>query len=185
MKKGHLHTTLSMKHMGLIDKYAEIYGSKQKALEIALENMENLQPAPSSPEEKLWMQFAGVDTACFIQKDGLKMLLDTADMDIFLENIEQAKSIEYQVEKYLHKPLKESSLKEVIDGMVINAKMAHWFELVDYKEEGDHYTIIMAHVLGINGSRLNKILVESVFKTYGARFETTISERTFFIKIFK
>jgi hypothetical protein len=186
MKKYHVHTTVSSKHMELLNRFAEIYGSQQKVLELALENMENnIKPNPLSPEEKLWIQFADVDTACFIQKDGLRLLLDTADMELFRNFVDQGKPIEFQVEKYYHKPLKECTLKEIIDGLAINARMAHWFELVDYKDEGDHFTMIMAHTLGINGSRLNKILMESVLKTYGARFETIISEKTFFIKIFK
>jgi hypothetical protein len=183
MKKFQVHTTVSSKHMELLNRFVETYGSQQKVLELALENMEDkFQPNPLSPEEKLWIQFAGVDTACFIQKESLRLLLETDDEELFQKSIDRDKPIEFQIEKYYHKPLKECSLKEIVDGLVVNARMAHWFELVDYKDEGDHFTMIMAHTLGINGSGLNKILMESVFKTYGGRFESTVSEKTFFHK---
>ncbi len=62
-------------------------------------------------------------------------------MEAFEDLVAQTKPIEYQIESYYHKPLKNCSLKDVIDGMIINAKMSHWFDEVDYRDEGNYYTI--------------------------------------------
>ncbi len=187
MKKYQIHTTLSARHLEILKNNAEKYGSQQKALELALESLESKpkQSAPLSPEEELWMRYAGVNNACFIPRDGLKFMLETANMGIFADIVAGTKQIEYQIESYYNKPLKSCSLKEVIEGMVINAKMCHWFDEVDYKDEGSHYMIKWAHSLGINGSKMSRILTENVFNTYGVRFETTIMEKTVFMKIYK
>lgn len=187
MKKHQIHTTLSSKHMEILKNNAERYGSQQKVLELALERFEKGPgPDPSlTPEEELWMSFSRNGMACFIQKDGLKFLLETANFDVFEEIVAKSKPIEYQIESYYNKPLKDCSLPEVIEGMVINARMSHWFDVVDYRDEGDYYSIKWAHCLGINGSIMTKILPESVCKTYGSKFSTTISEKTVFMKVYK
>jgi hypothetical protein len=187
MKKYQIHTTLSAKHLEILKNNAEKYGSQQKALELALESFQS-QPKPTarlSPEEELWKQFSGNNMACFIQKEGLKMLLETANMAAFVDVISKTKPIEYQIESYYNKPLKDCSLEEVIHGMVINARMSHWFDEVDYRDQGSYYTIKWGHCLGINGSKMTKILPESVFRTYGAKFDTTVSEKTVFMKVYK
>ncbi len=187
MKKYQIHTTLPSKHYEILKNNAEKYGSQQKVLELALERFEN-NPKPVasiSPEKELWMKYSEINTACFIQKDGLKLLLNTVDIDQLQDHVVQAKPMEYQIENYYHKPLKECSLKEVIDGLIINANMSHWFDAVDCKDDGDYYTMKYVHSLGINGSQAAKILGESVFKTYGSKFQSTISEKTVFMKIYK
>lgn len=93
--------------------------------------------------------------------------------------------MEYAVEYYLQKPLKESSLKEVIDALVIISRMSNWFNTVDYTDDGGHYMLRITHSLGLNFSKLNIIGFESIFKTYGVKYENIISERTIFMKIFK
>ena len=187
MKKYQIHTTLSSKHLEILKNNAGKYGSQQKVIELALERFESnaKQPPSLSPEEELWMRFSRNNMACFIQKDGLKFLLETADLDVFPDIVNKMKPIEYQIESYYHRPLKDLSLEEVVDGMVINARMSHWFDEVDYKDEGAYYTIKWAHSLGINCSKMTQIMPESVFRTYGATFETTISEKTVFMKVYK
>jgi hypothetical protein len=60
MKKFDIHTTLSPRYYTLLTKYQEKYGTKQKALEEALEALDNRvsdkQNMPLSPEEELWMR---------------------------------------------------------------------------------------------------------------------------------
>jgi len=136
MKKYQIHTTLSSKHLEILKNNAQKYGSQQKVIELALERFESnaKQPPSLSPEEELWMRFSRNNMACFIQKDGLKFLLETADLDVFPDIVNKMKPIEYQIESYYHRPLKDLSLEEVVDGMVINARMSHWFDEVDYKD---------------------------------------------------
>jgi len=77
------------------------------------------------------------------------------------------------------------SLKEVVDGLVVIAKMSNWFDTLEDKDNGDHYQLIITHSLGLNNSILNKEMFESVFKTYGVKVESTISEKMIFMNIFK
>jgi hypothetical protein len=97
----------------------------------------------------------------------------------------QHKPIEYLVEFYYQRPLKECSLNEAIDGLTIGARASHFFETVDYRDDGDYYMLALTHSLGLNGSKTNLITFESLFKTYGVKVESTISEKTIFMKIFK
>lgn len=187
LKTHRISTTISQKHWELLKKNAEEFETQQKALERALECLENRSKhiQALAEEEKLWMRLASVKTACLIQKDSLKMLMETSDIELQKEHVTKNKPIEYVIEYYFQKPLKECSLKEVIDGLVINARISNWFDTVDCTDDGSHYTLKLTHSLGINTSKLIKILDESVFKTYGVKAESTISEKTIFIKIFK
>lgn len=171
----------------MLKKHVEKYDTQQKVLELALESFEN-NPEKSlklTPEEQLWMRHAGVPVSCLVQKECLRWLMETADIEKLRENMAPQKPLEFAIEYYYQKPLKECSLREVIDGLAINARMSHWFDTVDYTDDGDHYTMNITHSLGLNNSKMLKILNESVFKTYGAKTESTISEKTFFMKIFK
>jgi hypothetical protein len=187
MKKYRINTTISAKHYALLKKYVEKYDSQQSVLEHALESLEN-NPDRSTkllPEEELWISHAGIKTSCMVQKDCLKWLMNTADMKQLQEIMKDQKPIEFAIEFNLQKPLKECSLVEVIDGMVITSKMSHWFDTVDYSDDGDHYTLKITHSLGLNNSKMLELLDGSVFKTYGTKTECTISEKTLFMKIFK
>ena len=136
-------------------------------------------------EEKFWMHMASVKATCIVQKDFLKMLMETADIELHKEYVTRHKPIEYAIEYYLQKPLKECSLNEVINGLVVSARMSHWFDTVDYMDDGGYYTLRITHSLGINNSKIVQICHDSVFKTYGAKTESVISEKTMFTKIFK
>ena len=187
MKKYHVHTTLSSKHHALLKKYTEKNETQQKALELALETLDNSpNHGPTlSPKEKLWIGLSHAESNCLIQKDCLKMLMETVDIALFRKYIAEQKPIQYAIEYYNQKPFRESSLKEIIDGMVITAMMTHWFDTVDYTENDNHYLIKMTHSLGLNNSKMMEISNESVFTTYGVKTESNISEKTIFLKIFK
>jgi len=187
MKTHRISTTISQKHWELLKKHAEEFETQQKALERSLECLENRskQIQALAEEEKLWMRLASVKTACLIQKEYLKRLMETADIELQKEYIIKDKPIEYTIEYYFQKPLQECSLKEVIDGLVINSRISNWFDTVDCTNDGSHYTLKITHSLGINTSKIIKMLDESVFKTYGVKVESIISEKTIFIKIFK
>lgn len=187
MKKHRISTTISQKHWGLLKKHVEKYETQQKALERALECLESSsrQSPALTREEKLWVHISRTKSACIIQKDYLRMLMKITDIELQKEYVAQYKPVEYTTEYYFQKPLKECSLKEVIDGIVINARISNWYDTVDYTDDDGHYTLKITHSLGLNTSKLVNIAIESVFETYGAKTENTISEKTVFIKIFK
>lgn len=188
MKKYRISTTISPKYWALLKKHAEDLESQQKVLELALECYDNRSKhiPKLSPEEELWLRIGReVKSACLIQKDALKELLESADIARFGEYIAHEKPVEYVIEYFYQKPLKECSLKEIIDGIVLNTKVSNWFETINYTDDGDHYTLKFTHNLGLNGSKIHKILSESVFNTYGVKIESKVSERSLFMKIFK
>ncbi len=187
MKKYHVHTTLSPKHHALLKKYTESNETQQKVLELALETLDNSpKHGPVlSPKEKLWIDLSHVESNCLIQKDCLKTLMETVDIELFRKYIAEQKPIQFAIEYYNQKPFSESSLKEIIEGMVNTAMMTHWFDTVDYTDNGDFYVIKFTHCLGLNNSKMMEISNNSVFSTYGAKTECKISEKTMFLKIFK
>jgi len=187
MKKHRVNTTISQKHYALLKKHAEKFGTQQGVLEHALEALESNinQNIELSPEEVLWSRVGKIKSICILGKDLLKMLMETADIKQFQELVNRDKPNEFSIEYYFQKPLKECSLEEVIEGLVINARLVHWLDTVDYIDNGDYYMLNMTHSLNLNSSKYIKISHESVFKTYGVDFNTTISEKTVFMKIFK
>jgi hypothetical protein len=187
LKKHHIATTISEKHWELLKKHAERLKTQQRALELALECLESSskQRLALTEEEKFWMCVASDKAVCTVHKDFLKMLMETADIELHKEYVARNKPIEYIIEYYLIKSLKECSLNEVINELAIAAKMSHWFDTVDYMDDVEHYTLKITHSLGFNNSKIIQVCHESVFKTYGVRTESMISEKTIFMKIFK
>jgi len=191
LNKRRICTTISQKHWEILKRHVDKFETQQKALEFALESLDNgskQSPALTREEkweERYWICLKSTKLACFIQKDGLKILLETGNINLLNEHVAKYKPMEYNIEYYLQKPLKELSLKEVVDGLAIIAKMSNWFDTFEDKENGDHYQLIITHSLGLNNSILNKEMFESVFKTYGVKVESTISEKMIFMKIFK
>lgn len=190
MKTHRISTTISQKHWELLKKHVVKFETQQKVLEFALENLENLESNSKqcmelTAEQKIWRVCESLNTACCIQKDGLKILIETVDLERIKEYVFKNKPIEYLVEFYFKKSLKECSLKEVIVGLIYGARASHFFDTVDYGDGGDHYMLALTHSLGLNGSKLNLITFESMFETYGVNFESSISEKTIFMKIYK
>ncbi len=187
LKTHRISTTIWQKHWELLKKNTEELGIQQKVLELALESLENSskQSPELTREERTWLTQRSMKTICSTLKDSLKVLLETADIEMFNEHLNRYKPLEYTMEYYFQKPLKEMSLKEVIDGVVIMGGMSNWFDTIDYTDEGNHYTMLITHSLGLNNSKLNRMGIESLFETYGAKVESTISEKTIFMKMFK
>ena len=187
MKKHRIATTISEKHWELLKKNAEKFETQQKALELALECLENhsKQFPELTLEQKLWLVSESVNTICCVQKGALKILMETVNIERFKEYVTKNKPIECVVEFFHKKSLKECSLKEVIDGLTINMKISHLFDTIDYKDNGDYYLLALTHSLGLNNSKLNIITFESLFKTCGIKVESKISENTIFMKIYK
>jgi hypothetical protein len=187
MKKHRISTTISKEHYELLKEYAEKYGTQQSVLEHALESLKNNsnQSHELAPEEELRIRVGKSNATCIVYKDFFKILLQTADIEQIRELINRQKPLEFMIEYYFQKPFKECNLEEIVEGVALNAKMTDWFDTVDYIDNNDHYLLNMTHSLGLNTSKTLKMAHESVFKTYEVNFKTTISEKTFFMKIFK
>jgi hypothetical protein len=170
-----------------LTKHAEKFETQQKALERALECLENSSkhnPA-LNPEEELWMRLKWANSLVIIEKTGFKLLLESAHNELLHDYFVRDKPIQCAIEFYFQRPLKECGLKEVMDGLVISSKVTNWFDTVNYTDDGNHYTLRMTHSLGSNASNLNIVAFESLFETYGVKTESTISPKTIFMKIFK
>jgi len=187
LKTHRISTTISQKHWELLRKNTEEFGTQQKVLEFALENLENSskQIPELTREERIWLTQKSMKTTCILLKDILKVLLETANIEMFNEHLNRYKPLEYTMEYYFQKPLKEMNLKEVIEGVVIMGGMSNWFDTIDYTDNGNHYKLLITHSLGLNSSKLNKMAIERLFETYGVRVESTFSEKTIFMKVFK
>jgi hypothetical protein len=187
LKTHRISTTISQKHWELLKKHTEEFETQQKVLELALESLEkSSKPSPLvTREERIWLTQRSMKTICSVLKDSLKVLLETVDIELFKEYLNKYKPLEYTMEYYFQKPLKEISLKELLDGVVITGGMSNWFDTIDYKDDGNHYTMLITHSLGLNNSKLNRMGIESLFETYGVKVESTISEKTIFMKIYK
>ena len=187
MKKYRLNTTISLKHHSLLKKYVEKFGTQQSVLEHALESLENNlnEGLELSPEKELWMRCAESNVACIVEKDFLRALIQTADMEKLQELTDLHNLKEYEIESYFQKPLDECSLKEVMEGLVINFRMCKGFDTVNCTDNDDHYMLNITHSTGLNGSKILKMMNESLFETYGVKTKSTVSKMSFFMKIFK
>ncbi len=152
-----------------------------------MENLENnSKKIPAlTLEEKYWMRLKRAKSAVIIEKNAFKFLIETADVELLSELFSRDKTIEYTIELYFQKPLEECSLKEVIDGLVINLKITNWFDTVDYANNGDDYKLIMTHTFGFTFSKLIRTSIETLFETYGGKANCTVSVKTIFIRISK
>lgn len=187
MTSHRISTTIPHKHWELLNRYVERFGTQQKVLEYALECLEKNSKKNSTlnEEDKVWNSLKFEKSLVIVDRTAFKLLIETADIKQMTEFFIQSKSVESAVEYILQKPLKECSLKEIMNGLIIVTNATKWFDSADYTDGGSHYTLRMTHSLGPNASKLNTIAFESLFKTYGVKVESTISPRTIFMKIFK
>ncbi len=90
----------------------------------------------------------------------------------------------YMIAMYYEKPLKECSLKEVMDGIVALSDIGKAFDSFNYRDDGDYYTIRITHsARTINYSNSTKILFETFFEAYGVKTQTEMSENSIFIQV--
>ncbi|NJD78163.1 MAG: hypothetical protein FIB08_13915 [Candidatus Methanoperedens sp.] len=185
MHKNHLHTTLSNKHFELLKKYTEKFGTQQKALEFALESLENDTKRDLAQDEQVWVLTGkGTESACVLHKDAFKTLLEGADVKRIIKIVNTQKIAEHMVSWYYQKPLKKCSLKEVTDGVIFFLKAAKIFDTVNYVDCGNYYSLKMIHGLDIRTSKMFNIFIESLFEAYGVKTESEISEKSLFMKIY-
>ncbi|HEY3273607.1 MAG TPA: hypothetical protein VGJ92_07600 [Methanocella sp.] len=190
MKRFHVHTTLSARHRELLKKHQErLETSQQKVLELALDSLENSPKSgtPLSPEMELWMRIGKElkPTIVIVEKEVMQILLKTADTERLASTMSRDRHIGYEIQYYLKKPLKECSLEEIIDGLIVTTRLANWMDAVITKEESDHYSIIITHSTGLESSKLFMTGYQSLFDSCGIRCEGNISEKNIFLKIYK
>ena len=189
MKKYRVNTTISPEHHEILLKHRDKLGTKQKVLEQALESLENNgeQPPELSRGEKQWIRNYREmrNTLTVLPHELLKTLLKTADIDGWRAYIDKVQLAQFGLEYFYNKPLKEFSLQEVIEGIVFTIKLQGSSDTINYTDNGDHFMINVTQSLGIFCSEALIIMFGSVLNTYGAKFETHFTERSFYFKIYK
>jgi len=80
LNKHRISTTISQKYWELLKKQVGKHKTQQKALEFALESLENnSEPSPVlTPEEKLLLSIIKAKSGCLVQKDNFRDLLESA-----------------------------------------------------------------------------------------------------------
>jgi hypothetical protein len=187
LKTHRISTTISEKHWKLLKKHAEKFETQQKTLELALEGLENgsKQNPKLTLEEEYWIRLKGAKSSIIIEKNAFKSLVETANIELLEELFIRDKIIQYTIELYFLKSFSECSLKEVIDGLVVNLKITNWVDIVHYTDDCSHYKLIITHDLGFIFSKIVTTWIENMFKTYGVKAESIISVKTIFMMIFK
>jgi hypothetical protein len=187
MNKRRISTNISQKHWELLKKWEEKYGTQQKTLEVALENLEN--NSKKSPElnmeEKALMSLIKYKKVVVFGKDAFKLLIENANIEPLQKYFIQHRGIEFGIEFLFQKPLKEISLEEFVYGFVVNARYINWLDTVECKDEGSHYTLVMTHSFSPKVSKSLVTVFENMLRNYGVDFQIAVSSMTIFIKIFK
>ncbi len=188
MLKRRVCTTISVKHWELLKKHTVKYETQQKALEAAIDILENGQKQgyELSHDQKAWMHILGLQTMCHIQIDLMLELFRTADYERLSKLLTTLKLAEYGVVYYYQKPLKECSLKEVMHGIVIVTRWLNLLISIEYVDNGDYYTLVATHrVKNIEYSKTFTLFFDILFESYGAKTEKHFSEQSFFINVYK
>lgn len=190
MKKYRINTTISQKHQAILKKHAEKFGTQQSVLEHSLECFENNlnnQTLELSPEEELWIRiYRELNFGMTIlQRDVTKMLFENVDIEKFKEFVKNEKPVEFALEWLYNKPVKELTLQELIDGIIVHTKIQGGIDTTNYTNNLNDYNINITHSMGINWANGLVLGFESLLKRYGTKFECDFSERSIYIKIFK
>jgi hypothetical protein len=186
MKNQRISTTISQKHWELLKKHAEVIGTHQKVLQLALESLDSHSIPEQSAENELWARMGReLKNVCMVQRELLKVAVENSDIEIIIKYMASENTLSYMTEYYCRKPLKKCSLKEVMNAVVISGRVANWFDAVNYTDDGKYYTINIGHSLGLNHSKLSKTLLETLFETYGVKTDSEISDRSIFVRVYK
>lgn len=188
MYNTRISTTISPKHAAILKKHAKEHGTQQKVLELALETFDRkASPEPTlSPEEVFILRVWKEKVGCMIDKELFSVLIKTADLKENEAWFNANKMyMAFGLELLYQKPFKELILWEILDGLVFLSKTGNWFNRYTYSDEGDHYTLWIYHNFGLNGSKYLLIMIENIFNSCGAKYTSSVSEKTLFVKIFK
>ena len=159
---------------------------EQKTLEIALERFENteLPDQKLTPMEQIWLQTEKLNVVCLVHKDIFYELFKMADCELLNELFMKHNMAEYMIVMYYNKPLKECSLKEVMDGLIVVSNAAKVFDSINYRDEDTHYIIKITHsARTIKYSNSVKILLKTLFNSYGLKIQCDISDSSIFSKV--
>lgn len=189
MKKYRINTTISQDHHAILKKHVEDFGTQQRVLEHALDTLEKklLPDVVLTPEDKVWLRIGQEikDLQMFLQKDFIRLLFETADIEKISEYFDKERPTEFSLEWYYSKPLQECTLQEIIDALILKIRIQGGIDTVNCKEEENWYNINMTHNMGINCSRIMVIMHENLFKNYGVKCDSIFSERSVFHRVFK
>lgn len=175
-----------MRHEGILKKLVERHETQQKVIELALESLNNPGKGRRlTPDEEVWLHIYHSKSSCVIQKDRLRILLETADIDRLVEYTAHQMPLQYVTEFHCQKPLTECSLKEILEAQEINLRVCKQFDTVSYSDDGDHFTLKISHDMGLINSQMLQLFLESLFNSCGVRNEYQISERSIFVKVYK
>ncbi|MDD1774698.1 MAG: hypothetical protein LUQ24_04155 [Methanobacterium sp.] len=185
MKNYRVNTTISMKHHAILKKYTKKYGTQRSVLEHALE-LNQRQNREFSEEEKIWMSMYQIKNLLTVLPEDLtRLFLNNSDINRIQDYVKNETPVEFAIEWFYTKPLKECTLIELVEGIILNIKMQSSAKTINYQELDEYYTINILHELGLNGSKTIIIMNESALNNYGANFERNYSERNVFFKIYK
>ncbi len=187
MSKYRVCTTISAKHWELLKKYKAKFETQQRTLEVALETLENdpKNGLKVSQKELFWQCILQHNAICHIHKDVIFEMIRTADLENIKKILATKKIAEYLLTMYYQKPLNKCSLIEVLDGIILVFKAGNVTDTMRYTDEIDWYVLKIVHSLNENCSKMFVVLIESVFKAYGLKTESEVSEKSLFIKVYK
>jgi hypothetical protein len=187
MKKHRVNTTISQEHYEILKESAKEYGTQQKVLEHALDNLKKDSTDKLSPQLELWMRIGKEirNTIIFVQKDLGTLLFETIDFHRFQEYIQRGAPVKFGVEWYYNKPLEQCTLPEIVKYIMVLLDIQGGADTISCTENDELYQINYTHNMKINTSRVIKIMIESLLESYGAKYETDYSQRNVFFKIYK
>jgi hypothetical protein len=133
-----------------------------------------------TPEQDLALRiYFDLNAPCLIPRESPKTFFDAGDSKKFEEDVARYVPMEHAVEHLYHRPIKELSLREIVDGLVINLRVSpRRLDTVHCSDDGDYYTLKATHSMGPNCSRITHQLCDSLFGRYGAKTEGTIRKRS-------
>ncbi len=190
MNKHRVNTTISARHWKILEKHTETFETQQKVLESALENLENSSKQnPLSPEDDLLLRYRkeyGFNL-CVLHKTIIKEFLKFGGFDRIIKIVDGMNMIESQVVFFCKKPLIECTLREIMEAIVHNFRLANIFDIVEYEDHDTFYLLSITHYLDLGGSSQTslKLLFEKLFEKCGVTTESELSENNLFIKIYK
>lgn len=191
MNKHRINTTISTKHWEILKKHTEKFDTQQKVLEVALERLENgsKQKSAFSPEEDFWIRIRKEygQNLCVLHKDLVKECFKLGGSERIIKMANEMNLTEMQVLFFCNKPLKECSLREIMEAIVHTFKMVNIFDIIEYKDHGNFYLLNITHILNSGGGNQTpiKLPFEKLFEKYGAKTESEESENNLFMKIYK
>lgn len=189
MKMYRISTTISPQHYATLKKLTERYDSQRSVLEHALESLEkeDAGTTPLSLEEEVRIRLGSElkNYLLIFPKDMIKLMTETIDLERYREYTAKHKPYEFASEYYYQKPLQDCTLSELLEMVVLFIKLQNSYESVNYTDEGDHFLFRLTHKYGMNHSRLQLMMIKSLFESYGVKTESRVSEWSLFVKVHK